>query len=287
MVMGTAFDRLKNDYDSQGQPYQIGAHYYFSTGAFPFEIPVIKTDANGFNRMTLRCPGGTKIQFFSYGINDDVNGVGLSPNIKATDSETNLAERQQTNNEDFAIEGLAAGSRGCRISYPNVNAGFTSDARLFQQLRDGDLPWSDLGSTILPPELSSPLALHDALFEAIKPFCSLHIFFDRKGGDHVCRLDKVPQGGARSYLYANGEPSAHNFFRIPEGYVWRSANSKTDRLLMIEATIQQDVYSEVTLPSLWQPVSPVTDQLGAPAKIWCEFSLWLHGRAFYMPGKNI
>src|SRR5512144_1144258 len=93
--LGTAFNRLQKEYESQASPYQVAAHYYFSTGAFEFEIVSTKVDADGYTRAFIRANSGQKVQLFSYGINDDVGGVGLSPNIKATDSETNLAERQQ------------------------------------------------------------------------------------------------------------------------------------------------------------------------------------------------
>jgi hypothetical protein len=287
----TAYGRLAKEYESQGNEYGIAAHYYFSTGAFEFQVVQSKVDPNGFTRLFIRGNMGSVIQFFSYGINDDVGGVGLSPNIKATDSETNLAERQQTNNEDYAIEGIAAGARGVRISYPAANAQFiptsTGDANLRRQIVSGDYPWCDLGSTFLPPELSSPIALHDALFEHIGPFCSLQIFFDRKASDHICRLDKIPQGGGRSYLHSNGEPSAHNIFRIPDGYSWRASSQKTDRLLLIEAKLTQDVYANVTLPALWQGGTVSENQLGAPGRLWLEWSLWLHGRSFYTPGRNV
>jgi hypothetical protein len=291
----TAFERLFSEYTQAGALFEIAAHHYFSTGAFRWNVITIHTDDSGFIRAIIRCPRGSLIDLFSYGIEDSVRGVGLSPTLSASDAETNMSERHQTNNEDFAIEGLGCCYRGTRINYPNAvslpdNGAWpfgTGDAELDSQITIGDVPWCDLGAQLLPPEIGSPLALHNALADAIAPFVSLQVFFDRKAGDHICRLDRVPQAGAKSYLYANGEPSWHNYYRIPEGYLWRKSAEKTDRLLSIYAKVEQDVYATITIPTLWQPsgsVPPVT--LGMPDFLWTEFSLFLIGRAFYNPSKN-
>ncbi len=292
----TAFERLWNEYLGAAALFEIAAHHYFSTGAFRWEVLTIETDDQGYIRAVLRCPKGATVDLFSYGIQDDVGGVGLSPNIVATDAETNMAERHQTNNEDFAIEGLGCCYRGTRISYPDAVAlpdggswpYGTGDTLLDRQIHDGDYPWCDLGAQLLPPEVASPLALHAALADHIAPFTSLQVFFDRKAGDHICRMDRVPQAGAKSYLYANGEPTWHNYYRIPEGYTWRKSSERTDRLFNMFVKVEQDVYATATIPTLWQPsTTAVPTTLGMPEFLWTEFTIFLIGRAFYNPGRNV
>lgn len=248
-------------------------------------------DPGSFLRAVIRCPKGSTISFFSYGVGDDVQGVGLSGGVQATDVETNLAERYSTNNEDFAIEGIAATCRGHRIAY-TAQTPFTlfgTDTGLSYQILRGDQPWYDAGSLFLPPEVGSPLTLQDGLYERLKPFIDLQIFFDRKAGDHICSLDRVPEGGARSYLNASGEPSVHNFFRIPDGYTWNKSSQPIDRLLNIEAIVKQDVWATITCPLLWHPtVSPMpVGDIGAPTFLWTEIKLVLVGRAFYNPSQNV
>ncbi len=284
----TAFERIRADYDKPGAPqYQVITHPYFSTGAFPFTVIDSQVDAAGFTRIVLKCQRGTVIDFFGYAIEDNAQGAGLSPAFAATDAETNLAVRHQTNNEDFAIEGVAVSARGTRIAYPNMGASiFAANPPFHQAVQLGTVTITDPGSQLTPPELSSPLVLEDAIMQCIRGKVSFQVFFDRKADDHLARLDKFPEGGGNSYLRANGEPSHHNFFRLQEGYVWRNSNAQTDKLLSLLVTMEDDAYILATLPSLFQGSSASGLAVGALAAVSYEFTVWLFGRAFYIPSRN-
>lgn len=284
----SAFERLHTDYDGAGKdPYEVITHPYFSTGAWRFQVVNSVVDSAGFTRLVLKVPAGSKIDLFGYGLEDNGQGAGLSPAFAATDAETNIVTRHFTNNEDFAIEGISLTGRGVRVSYPDIGADIFTDPELHSAIQNGDVTIFDPAATIVPPEISSPLALQDTLLSALRGKVSLEITFDRKSEDHVARMDKFPEGGANTYLMANGEPSHHNFFRLHEGYVWRASQAKTDKILSIIMTVQDDCYVFVTLPTLYQPTTPPASILGDLLYLWWEFTVFLHGRAFYIPSKNI
>jgi hypothetical protein len=287
----TGYEELINQYEAAGSPFEVLTHPYLSTGAFPFTVINSVVDAGGFTRLVLKCPRGTKVELFSYGLGDNGNGANLSPTFSATDAETNISERHQTNNEDFAIEGISLHARGVRVSYPNIGAnlfvGDPTSPGLNSAIKNGDVTITDIAATIVPPEISSPLTLQDALFTALRSKVSFAPGFDRKVIDHVARFDKFPEGGANSYLMANGEPSHHNYFRLHENYVWRKSGSDRDKIFSIFLVMEDDCYFFATQPSLFQPTTPPGSILGALKTVWFEFTMYVHGRAFYIPSGNI
>lgn len=287
----SGYEQLIKEYEKTGSPYEVLTHPYFSTGAFKFSVCNSVLDSGGYTRLVLKCPRGQQVELFSYGLQDQGLGAGLSGQFGATDAETNLAERHQTNNEDFAVEGVALHFRGVRVSYPNMGGSlFTQDTStpgLASAVKNGDVTITDIASTIIPPEVSSPLSLQDALAAAIRSKVSFAPAFDRKVVDHVGRMDRFPEGGANSYLMANGEPSTHNYFRLNENYVWRKSGSETDKLFSAILRCEDDTYFFCTQPSLYQPTTPPAQILGPLQNVWLEFTLFLMGRAFYVPSRNI
>jgi hypothetical protein len=287
----TGYEELKNLYEGAKVPFEVLTHPYLSTGAFRFDVVNSVVDAGGFTRLVLKCPRQTSVELFSYGLGDTGTGAGLSGVFPATDAETNISERHQTNNEDFAIEGVSLHVRGVRVSYPQIGAnlfiGDTTTPGLHSAIQNGDVNITDIASTIVPPEISSPLALQDALMSALRSKVSFAPVFDRKVTDHVARFDKFPEGGANSYLMANGEPSHHNFFRLHENYVWRKTGADRDKIFSINLRCEDDCYFFCTQPSLYQPTTPPASILGPLKTVWIEFTMYMHGRAFYIPSANI
>ncbi len=284
----TAFELLKSEYDSMSADYELLTHPYFSTGSFRFEVVDSMTDAGGFRRMALRCAKGQQIKLFAYGIGDTGESAGLHPSVPTTNAETNIMERYQTDNEDVAIEGLSMTVRGVRVTYDNMGAGvWPSDNTVHTAIMQGTVTIEDVSATMIPPEISSPMTLQDALLHCVRGKVSVVPLFDRKAQDYIARLDKFPEGGANSYLLANGEPSHHNFFRLHEGFVWRKSNAATDKLFQLALTMENDALFFCTQPNLWQPASPALAILGPLKYIDFELTMYLHGRAFYIPSKNI
>jgi hypothetical protein len=282
----TAYERLEQEYTQSAEPFAMLTHPYFSTGAFPFDVVATEVDAQGFTRAVLKCLAGTHIDLFSYAINDPGQSAGLPNAVPATDAETNLMERHQTNNEDFAIEGVSLHARGVRVEYPAIGATiWDGDSGFHDAIRLGQRVINDPGAELIPPEVCSPLVLQDTLLTAIRAQVSVEPRFDRKAGDHMARLDKFPEGGANSFLLANGGPDHHNFFRLHEGFVWRKSNSQTDKLFELKLTCENDVYMVVTIPNIWIS-GTAADSVGALKRLWLELTIFLHGRAFFYPSKN-
>ena len=290
----TAFDQLGEEYEKAGQPYELITHPYFSTGAFQFQVVASAVDNSGFTRLVLRCPQQTVIKFFSYAVGDQAQGAGMPATVPATDAWTNIAERQQTNNEDFAVEGISATSRGVRVHYPNAGAdwfstgGLTAVPASFQEIITGGTKCiTDLASVIVPPEIGSPLTLQDGLFQALISHCTLVPIFDRKASDRLARLDKAPEGGGKAYVVSNGEPSHHNFLRLHQGFAWRKKNAPVDTLFALNAILEDDVWFMATLPQLFATSTPAISSLGELEQVDIEWTVFLHGRAFYYPSENI
>lgn len=285
-LIPAAYERLIKQYEAAGDDFQITTRPYYSSGAFRFDVDSRFGALAGAQRLGLLARAGQTIDLFSYALNGSVQGVGLGAR-SANEADTNIAEAQETNDEDFAIEGISATARGVRLDYaisdefavafPNVSEG------MVEALTEATAPIYDPASLIVPPEVGSPLNLQDTLFEALKPYVTLTESWNRKGGDHYGTLDQVPEGGAKSYLNASGEPTHHNFFRMPEGKIWRREGANQDTKYVLKAELQQDVYVIVTQPDV---VESDDQGLGDLGQIWLDWKLRLHGHAFYYPSHN-
>ncbi|MBX3128389.1 MAG: hypothetical protein KF718_16825 [Polyangiaceae bacterium] len=284
-LIPAAYERLLKQYEAAGDDFQITTRPYYSSGAFRFTVDSRFGPVAGAQRVGLLAPAGQTIMLFSYALTQSVAGANLGNRV-ATEADTNIAEAQETNDEDFAIEGISATARGVRCDYavgtfpevfPNVSE------NLVEAITDATTPIYDPSSLIIPAEVGSPLTLQDTLFEALKPYVTLTESWNRKGGDHYGTLDQVPEGGAKSYLGASGEPTHHNFFRMPEGKIWRREGATQDTKYQLTARLEQDVYVIVSEPG----VLTVEDGgLGDLTALWLDWKLRLHGHAFYYPSHN-
>lgn len=301
-VVATTYEELVKRYEDQKQSYGMTDHRYWSTGGYPFSVEQQYTDVNGFIRYALLCQKQTNVEFFAYGLKDEVGGFGLPPvtaalptGFRASYAETNLLNKRQTNNEDFAIQGLSATSVGCRVQYPSVitatstafgvQAGAAATSPFNQVIGSGGAVITDPASTVVPPEVSSSLVLRDTLMEALRGKISFQIFWDGKASDILAMLTDVPEGGANSYLWAHGEPSTHNFFRLKDGWTWNKSDGKRDKDLAIYGRVEQDTWVTVTLPPLNQLTTAAN--IGNLQTLWLQIKIALHGTAFYWPSENI
>lgn len=280
-----AFERLFSEYSQSGKNYDIATHPYYSMGAYRLDVVDMTTLANGDVRAWLVANKNQRVEFFGYGKGDSVEAFGLGKRT-ATDADTNQAQKNRTNEEDYAIEGISASSRGLRVTFPeaNVNAMTQITDPRVRSVLLGSTTMIDPGSTIIPPEVGSPFTLEDTLFEAIRSKVIMTTSWNRKNGDLLGPLGALPEGGGRSYLRSNGEPSHHNFTRIPEGMVWRRTGSGDDTMFAVIAELQHDVVVPITLSPVWQPSGGT--KLGPLQSIHLEWCLKLHGRAFAEFSKN-
>lgn len=214
-----AWDELEEDFVLSTMPYQ-------SVGSFEFEV--VESDATSGVAMAV-CRANQEVNFYDFGKGDRIT-QGANTQHRANRADTNLSKGKSTNGaSDFVIEGIAFAQRGFRCSYDTfdwpVDAAPT-DVDVVAAFA-GKHPWVDPGSHVVPPQVSSPYNLENAAFQGILGYCSLVLNFDENTIKPLGTLDMLPQGGAASYLRANGEPRSDNRFRIDEGYIWRR-EGKTD-----------------------------------------------------------
>jgi hypothetical protein len=278
----TSFERLTDQFKAANQPFNVSTRPYYSSGGFRFNVVDTVVDGAGLTRLFLKAETNQRIDLFSYGLGDDVDSVGLG-NRNGTDADTNIVEKTNTNNEDFCIEGLSATARGVGVSYSEVDG--LTDAAWTDALLNGTVTIDDPGANVLPPEASSPLVLEDLLFRAMAPKCQLRLEWNRKEGDYLGTVDQCPEGGGKSYLRSNGEPSAFNYFRIPEGWIWRREGAPRDTILIISATLMEPVLVVVTVPLTFQGSEDIS--LGDIQYLNLVWKLRLHGRAAYLPSQNV
>jgi hypothetical protein len=283
----TAFERLLAKYEASQTPFYIATRPYYSSGAIPFFV-VDQNLVGATQRAFAVATAGTTFDLFSYGKGSPIEDVGLStaqaPRT-ARDFDTNQATGSRTNGEDFAVEGISATNRGIRAQYPSavVDALALVVNPFIRNALKGGTTIQDPNSSVVAPEVGSPLILEDVAWEAIKPKMVIRTSWNRKAEDLIGTADEFPEGGARSYLHASGEPSHHNFTRIPEGYIWQKDGSAQDTLFGLNIQLQGDVVIPITRAEGYQVVGSA---LGFPAFLWSEFKLRLHGRAFYEASKN-
>jgi hypothetical protein len=132
------------------------------------------------------------------------------------------------------------------------------------------------------PQGQSPFNLENGMFQTLLGLISVDFLFDRKRVEKIGSVDVMPQGGAQSYLRANGVPANENRYRIPEGYLWRR-DGQPDSEFSANLTLQRAMVVPVNgiLPYVTGATSPA-----APTEIWIEVTMRLFGLAVDLPSAN-
>jgi hypothetical protein len=276
-----ARDELISTYDASGQPYYATTKPYKSTLSFVWTVVSPEPAAGPFTMAYAKLEQGQEIEWFSYGVGDAMAWAPgtINPTKIADESDTNLSKGRRTNGvDDFVIEGISATHKTNRIFYPDqggppvVPPTVSTDAEVLDAFR-GNLPVVDPGGVLLPAQIGSPFNLEDEVFEAIKPQCAIEFEWDRSKVIKIGTLDEIPEGGAKSFLHASGDPRTDNRYKIPEGYLWRK-QGRSDSEFVVRGTIER---------TLVMPIFLVTPDSGAltklPAFFYTDISVRLHGLA--------
>jgi hypothetical protein len=255
---------------------------YHSTGVIEFDV-VDASEAGTPVAMAV-ARRAQVISFFGYGVGEQVY-LGGANNVRATDAETNLAKGRSTNGaQDYVIEGIGFHNRGLRVAYTGADLtalqALVNDPAV-ESMLVGDGAVFDPAAILVPPQAQSPFNLEQAMFQAVIPYCSIELLFDRKRVEKIGTIDLMPQAGAQSYLRANGSPESANRYRIPEGYLWRK-DGQPDCELEATVMLQRDIVVPINQTATWaaDPANVV------PSKIWLEVVLRLYGLAVDMPSAN-
>lgn len=259
-------------WEKDGKPYLITSLPYFSRAALTASV----VDANitpGVNT-ALAVFAPQEVTFFNYAKADTRQDLG----IQATESDTNLSQRRETNsNSDFVIEAISGFMANAYVGYSQavIDALPSPVANPFaQQYLLGRLPGRDPGSIYRPAQVNSPFNLQQELQSQLGPHTSLTIRSDDNSIQQIANLGNIGQGSGASYLLANGEPSPENRFRIPEGIIWRREGAGSDTKITFTAKLTKTVVVPLSL------VVPPASGDGAgivPESIKADWQLNLHG----------
>jgi hypothetical protein len=270
--------QLLAEYQKNNELFVATTRPYKSTLYFVWEVV---NDGNGVAFAVLRAQ--TTGEWFGYGKGDQIPVVPQIGLFKvATDSDTNQSRGRRTNGvEDFSIEGISATGKETRIVYPV--------ASVPAQATDNDVKNSFLGgrsvvdpaAIMLPPQEGSPFNLEALLYEALKPNCAIQFVWDRRNFIPIGTLDQIPEGGAKSYLHASGQPSTDNRYKIPEGYIWRRTD-KPDGDFAVQGVITDAIIVPIDLVTL-----PGGMAAAVPTHLVQAVSMRLHGLGLGQPGANV
>ena len=272
----TQKDRLIAQYDAPGGPaYQARTKPYKSTQQFQWVVadkfPGTATMAHAILR------AGGEVLWFGYKLGDQ---IPFGPGTKlANETDTKLSTPRHTNGvDDMIIEGISATCKGARVDYTAATyTGTDSDAI---QAYLGNRQIYDPAALAAPPQLWSPLNGEMVLFEALKPNCTVEFEWDRQRIEKIGTLDEIPEGGAKSFLRASGDPRTDNRYRIPEGYLWRREGLPDAEFVTRGRTPEAIVV----------PISLIATQGGStlqlPNNLWLDVAVRLHGLVLSNPSQN-
>lgn len=222
-------------------------------------------------------------EWFGYGIGDQIPlGGGLTKT--AAPDDTNQSRGRRTNGvEDFVIEAISATCKGVRCEYaaadiPGAVLAGDPDARA---LYTGNSLIVDPGALVAPPQVGSPLNLKQTLMQAITPNLAITFTWDRGRVIPIGTLDQIPEGGAKSFLEANGNPQATNRYKAPEGYLWRRAD-KPDGDFVVTGQVASRVGIPITAIALAGAAAPLV----LPVRVYVDVTLRVHGVGFQQIGAN-
>jgi len=111
------------------------------------------------------------------------------------------------------------------------------------------------------------------------PLMSLELEWDRKRYEKLGIIDLLPQAGAKSYLRANGQPSAENRYRIPEGYLWRR-DGQPDSEFIARARLERPLVVPISL------VTPPGGTVATPTAIYLPLIMRVFGLSVDLPSGN-
>lgn len=274
-------NELLKAYEDSGAAYYCFTRPYKSAQPFVWEI-VSPVPAGAATMAYAVLNRGQKVNWFDYGEGEAMSWAPgtTNPTKIATASDTNLSRGRQTNGtEDFVIESISASCKGSRIAYA---AGTTTstDVDVINAFI-GNFEVRDPGALMAPPQFDSPFNLEGVLFEAIKPVCAISFLWDQKNLLKIGTLDEIPEGGAKSFLHASGDPRTDNRYKVPEGYAWRKQGLK-DCDFVVVGEITDTIVVPITLVT--------TDGAGAarvPELFYTDVVVRLHGMAIDGVTRNV
>ena len=286
----TQRSRVIRMYKDAEMPFQATTRPYKSTRPVVFELAQTQgTGATAVGYYVARASQLNKLVWFNYAVGDNISD-GFGNNYEATDDDTNQGEANNTDgSEDFVIEGFSSSARSKRLIFltgagtppalftdPDLIAAYGG----IDAVNASSIPPAiyDPGALTSSPQFDSPFNLEEGLYRAVAPHLAIKIEFDRgKRTEYIGTLDQFPEGGGKSYLKANGEPSTNNRWRSPEGFLWRR-QGQPDSLMNLIAQLQRPVVipmNSIPFPGL----GGETQAYALPTKMAIDITIRAHGLA--------
>lgn len=273
----TQRNKLLTQYQGLNQAFEAKTKPYKSSQQFIWNVVDAQPGAATLAYAILRM--NTQVTWFGYKLGDNIPFGPPGVTRTAVESDTNLSKPRQTNGvEDMVIEGISATCKSARLDYSTTIFTGTDpdDIAAFLGLR----AIYDPASLASPAQLWSPANGEMVLFEAMKPLTAIEFEWDRRRVEKIGTLDEIPEGGAKSFLHASGDPRTDNRYKIPEGYLWRR-EGMPDSEFITRGTVAEAVVV---------PISLIATQGGAtlqvPKNLYIDVTIRLHGLALALPSQN-
>ena len=273
----TQKSKIIQQYNASSQAYEAKTKPYKSTQQFQYSVvDALPGGAATMAHAVLRLQ---EVTWFAYKLGDNIAYGPAGVTRLAVENDTNLSKPRQTNGvEDMVIEGISATCKSARVQYTTTIFTGTDPDDIAAFL--GTRPIYDPAALDSPPQLWSPINGEMVLYEALKPQCSIEFEWDRRRVEKIGTLDEIPEGGAKSFLRASGDPRTDNRYRIPEGYLWRR-EGQPDSEFITRGRITEAVVV---------PISLIATQGGAtlqlPLNLFVDITIRLHGLALSLPSAN-
>ena len=289
-MAGEAFvtwrDQLLEEYTSKHAIFRATTRPYKSRLPFTWFCVDARPTAPPATTAFVVLRKGQVREFFGYGLGAAIPSTTTTTKADgATEADTNQGDARNTNGvEDFVIESISATSSGYRVEYSPLDTQLVALALTdpdVQAAMVGKRAIIDPGTMIAPPQATSPLNLEDAMFEGLKSVASVKFQWDRGGFIPVGTLDQIPEGGARSFLRASGDPRTDNRYTIPEGYAWRR-KSLPDADFVTNVSIADTVVCPINLIALAGQGATAS----VPIAIYQDVILRVHGLGLSTLGQN-
>jgi len=293
VLFRTKREDLIQEFEDKGKPFVATTKPYKSTRTLVATVENSIGALPGMVGAFARFEPQT-VNLFDYAIAQAVSD-GFGGQFAAPDSWTQMQKQGQTNGAvRFVIEGISITWRNVRLQYPNDSiTGVTAAAGTASSIR----AWAygnaaagvtnsppptgvDPGALIYVPQAHSPFNLENAVGQVLAKASSCLIQFDQEKIDYIGTSDEFPEGGASSYLRANGQPRHDNRYKIPEGYLWREAG-KPDSTMNVQFALREPAVIPLSLV-----VSPGMSAVVTPLKMAIDFTMRLHGLAVRPPTGN-
>lgn len=265
-------------YKRARQPFHARTKPYKSTQQFVFTVVDPLPAAPNMTVAYAVLRAQQRVEWFSYKVGDAIP-FGNGTTKTATEGDTNQSKARNTNGtDDFIIEGISASCKTRRIIYADADA-VLSDADA-EGAHEGSVALYDPGAIASVPQLCSPFNGEDVFFEALKTQCAIEFEWNRETVIKIGTLDEIPEGGAKSFLRASGDPRNDNRYRIPEGFLWRRSG-EPDGDFIVRGTVTDPIVVPVSLVGLAGVAT-----LRIPTHIFVDVTVRLHGLSCSLPSNN-